>query len=60
MEMTKFMVEGSYNIPEWFDVELEADSKEEAEKEALRNIEMSYPEAIDVEVDLVREVKDNN
>lgn len=54
------MVEGSYNIPEWFDVELEADSKEEASKEALRNIEMSYPEAIDVEVDLVREVKDNN
>lgn len=52
----KYLVEGSYNIPEWFDVELDAESKEEAEDEARKSIEMSYPEALDVEVTSVKEV----
>jgi len=52
----KYLIEGSYNIPEWFDIELDADSREEAEQEALRNIEMSYPEALDITVEEVKEL----
>lgn len=52
----KYSIEGTYNIPEWWDVTLDAESKEEAEDQAFKSIEMSYPEAIDVEVISVREI----
>jgi len=52
----KYLVEGSYNIPEWWDVILDAETKEEAEEQALHSIEMSYPEAIDIETIEVKEV----
>lgn len=46
----KYIVEGSYNVPEWFDLDITADTEDEAKAEAIKNIEMSFPEAIDVEV----------
>lgn len=48
--MTKYEVEFSYAVPEWGDITLEADTQEEAEDEAINHVNMSYPEAIDIEI----------
>lgn len=48
--MATYEVEFTYLVPEWGTVELEADNHEDAKEEALKHIEMSYPEANDVEI----------
>ena len=57
--MTKYKVEFSYNVPEWGDVELDAESEDEATSDAERHILMSFPEAIDVSIDKVEELSAN-
>lgn len=55
--MPMFEVEFSYNVPEWSSVELTAVSKEDAEIDADAVIKDMYPEATDVEILGVKEIK---
>lgn len=44
----KYLVEGQYNTPEWFLLDIEADSKKEAEDTAVKTIEQRVPESMDI------------
>lgn len=52
-------VEFSYKLPEWGNVELEAIDADEAETLAERYVKETFPDAMDVEVTSVREVKED-
>lgn len=53
----RYRVDYSYSVPYWGDIELDTDSVAEAEEEALRHIEMMFPEAIDIELTEVNELR---
>jgi hypothetical protein len=55
--MTMYEVEFAYNVPEWSTVELDAATKEDAELEADTIIKDLYPEAINIEILGVKEIK---
>lgn len=44
----------NYVEPRWGEIDeiIEADSVEDAEEQALRYIEMAYPEATDIDIDI--------
>lgn len=52
----KYMIEFAYTEPRWGDIELEAKNTEEARAIASEEIELSYPEAMDIEILAVKEV----
>lgn len=52
-----YEVEFAYNVPEWSTVELDAATKEDAELEADTIIKDLYPEAINIEILGVKEIK---
>jgi predicted RNase H-like HicB family nuclease len=56
--MTKYKVDFSVYVPEWGTVDLDAESVELAEADAMKYIEQMYPEAIeeDIFIDEVTEV----
>ena len=54
--MTKFEVDTSYKSEEYETATYEALDVEEAEQLAMEYIRNTYPEAIDIEVDAVRQV----
>lgn len=52
-----FEVDFTYDEPRWGTIEgIEEKSKEDAEEFALKQIDLLYPEAIDVEITEVREI----
>lgn len=55
--MSKYVVDYTYNVPEWGDIELEAEDEEEAEEQALDWAKRVMPEeAIDLEIIDVKEL----
>lgn len=49
--MVKYMIEGKYMLPEWWEIETDADDEIEAEEQALSLIRTSAPEhAVDFEI----------
>jgi hypothetical protein len=52
-------VEFSYKLPEWGNVELEATDTDEAETLAERYVKDTFPDAVDVMITSVREVKED-
>lgn len=52
-------VEFSYNLPEWGNVELDADNPEDADRLAFDYIRNSFPDAVNIEITSVREVKED-
>ncbi len=55
----KYEVDFSYVEPRFGQVETDADAKENAEADALDYIKQFYPEAMDIKIEAVREVKDS-
>lgn len=55
-----YQVDFSYTVPEWSDVTLQADSEDDAAEQAKKIIEQLYPEAIDVEIDNIRQIEEKN
>ena len=51
-----YQVDFSYTVPEWSDVTLQADSEDEAKEKARQIIDELYPEAMDIEIDNVRQI----
>lgn len=54
-----FDVEFTYKLPEWGNVELDADDAEHAERLADKYIRESFPDAQDIEITSVREAKED-
>lgn len=47
----KYIVEGTYQTPEWWSVEVEAEDDIEAEEQALAEIKLTAPEeAVEYEI----------
>ncbi len=56
--MPKYIVEGMYRLPEWWDIELEAEDETDAEDQALEWIHRSSPEeAVEFEIYDVRVIE---
>lgn len=56
--MTTYDIDFSGYVPEWGTVTITAPDVETAKYEALKEIEASYPEYVDVEITNVLEIKD--
>lgn len=52
----KYFVEGTMSIPDYWDVDLDADDEAEARSEAKVWVERTYPEAIDIEIIEVKQL----
>jgi hypothetical protein len=55
----QYEVDFSYVEPRWGQVEINADDADTAEADALDYIKKFYPEALDIKIDAVKEIKDN-
>ena len=54
--MATYQVDFTYLVPEWGNVELDADTQETAKELAMSEIEDLYPEAVEIEITNVSEI----
>lgn len=55
--MAYYSVDFSYKIEEWGSIELEADSADQADELGREHVYVTFPEATDITVDAIKEIK---
>lgn len=56
--MAKFDVAGSFKTDEFFNMDFNASTTDEAEQLAREYVSATFPEAFDVEIDTIKEIVD--